>query len=234
MGEVDPYARPLARFYAFYIERPLLARAVGALTWGTSFRGMFRSLASLRDLDAGLTVLDACCGAGLALRWLDPSAVRRYIGVDISPAMLERAQRLAERRGFENAELQLADVEAIPLPDAAADVALLYNALHAVPDPQAAATEVARCVRSHGRLIGTMAVRGRGRRADRIIERESAKEHGLIGPGGTAADLERWLGKAGFTDVELSFDGTLAVFDAQRSESKHGTASARPVEPDAT
>ncbi len=83
MGEVDPYARPLGRFYAFYIERPLLARAVGALTWGTSFRGMFRSLASLRDLEPGTTVLDACCGAGLALRWMDPSAIGRYIGVDV-------------------------------------------------------------------------------------------------------------------------------------------------------
>ena len=94
---------------------------------------MFRSLASLRDLDAGVTVLDACCGAGIALRWLDPSAVRRYIGVDISSAMLDRALHVAERRGFENAELQLAGVEAIPLSDAAADVALLYNALHACP-----------------------------------------------------------------------------------------------------
>ena len=65
-----------------------------------------------------------------------------------------------------------------------------------------------------------MAVRGRGRRADRIIERESAKEHALIGPGGTSAELEGWLRKAGFTAVELSFDGALAVFTAQRSEPK--------------
>ena len=215
MGELDPYARPLGRFYAFYIERPLLARAVGALTWGTSFRGMFRSLASLGDLEAGVTVLDACCGAGLALRWLNPTTIRRYIGVDISPAMLERAQHMAQRRGFANAEFQLADVEAIPLPEAAADVALLYNALHAVPDPPAAAIEVARCLKPHGQLIGTMTVRGRGRRADRFIERESAKEHGLLGPGGTSADLEGWLDKAGFTDVEVSFDGTLAVFNAR-------------------
>jgi SAM-dependent methyltransferase len=195
---------------------------VGALTWGTSFRGMFRSLVSLRELDTGVTVLDACCGAGLAVRWLDRSAVRRYIGVDISSAMLERAQSVAERRGFGNAEFHLADVEAMPLPDAGADIALLYNALHAVSDPQAAATEVARCVRPHGWLIGTMVVRGRGRRADRIIERESTKERGLMGPGGTSPDLEEWLGKAGFTDVELSFDGTLAVFNARRSESKPG------------
>jgi SAM-dependent methyltransferase len=217
MGDIDPYARPLGRFYAFYIERPRLVRAVGALTWGTSFRGMFRSLASLGDLEPGAAVLDACCGAGLALRWLDPDAIGRYIGVDSSPAMLERGQQVARQRRFADAEFVLADVEAIPLPEGAVDVALLYNALHAVPDPQAAATEVARCVKPDGRLLGTMIVRGRWRRADRFIERESGKQHGLMGPGGTQADLERWLDAAGFTGVELSCDGTLAVFNAVRS-----------------
>ena len=135
MSVVDPYGSQLGRFYAFYIEHPLLARAVGKLSWGTSFEALYRSLAELRDLPNNVTILDACCGAGLALGWLDPS-IDRYIGIDSSPTMLNRARHRALRRGFSNADLQLADVEAIPLPDGAADVALLYNALHAVPDPK--------------------------------------------------------------------------------------------------
>jgi SAM-dependent methyltransferase len=212
----DPYARALGRFYAFYVEHPLLARAVGAVTWGTSFRLMYRSLGGLRDLAAGATVLDACCGGGLALRWLDPATGARNVGIDVSPAMLERASRVVRRRGFTNAELQLADVEAIPLPNGAAEVALLYNTLHAVPNPPAAAAEVARCMKADGRLVGTMVVRGRGRRADRLIEREAPKENGLIGPGGTSSDLERWL-QAAFSELALTLDDTLATFHARRS-----------------
>lgn len=90
----DPYAGSLGRFYVFYIERPRLARAIGALTWGTSFREMYRSLAELRSLPRSITVLDACCGGGLVLRWLDP-LIYRYVGIDSSPSMLKRAHRTA-------------------------------------------------------------------------------------------------------------------------------------------
>lgn len=214
MGTVDPYGSRLGRFYAFYIEQPVLARLVGKLGWGTSFAALYRSLAGLRDLPANVTILDACCGAGLALRWLDPS-IRRYIGVDSSPAMLDRARQTAARRGFSGADLQLANVEAIPLPDGAADVALLYNALHAVPDPQAAVREVARCLTPNGQLIGTMIARGQRRRADRFIDHEIAS---LMGPSGTVADLKEWLTEASFRDLSLSLDGALVTFHARRFE----------------
>jgi SAM-dependent methyltransferase len=210
---VDPYGSRLGRFYAFYIEHPVLARLVGKLGWGTTFEALYRSLRGLRDLPASLTILDACCGAGLALHWLDPS-IRRYIGVDSSPAMLDRARQTAARRGFSGVELQLADVEAIPLPDGAADVALLYNALHAVPDPQAAVREVARCLKPNGQLLGTMIARGQRRRADRFIEHEIAS---LMGPSGTVPDLEQWL-TPNFSDLDLSLDGALVSFHAHRSE----------------
>ncbi len=139
----DPYAGSLGRFYVLYIERPRLARAIGALTWGTSFREMYRSLAELRSLPRSITVLDACCGGGLVLRWLDP-LIYRYVGIDSSPSMLKRARRTARRRGFANAELQLADAEDIPLPDGSTDIVLLFNALHAVLDPQSAVGEVSK------------------------------------------------------------------------------------------
>ena len=213
MGSVDPYGSRLGRFYAFYIEHRVLAWLVGKLGWGTSFAPLYRSLAGLRDLPANLTILDACCGAGLALHWLDPS-IRRYIGIDNSPTMLDRARQTAARRGFSAADLQLADVEAIPLPDGAADVALLYNALHAVPNPQAALREVARCLKPDGQLIGTMIARGQRRRADRFIEHEIAN---LMGPSGAVPDLGEWLSQASFRDLNLSLEGALVSFHAYRS-----------------
>jgi ubiquinone/menaquinone biosynthesis C-methylase UbiE len=134
--------------------------------------------------------------------------------------MLDRARQTAKRLGFSNANLQLADAEAIPLPDGVADVALLYNALHAVPNPQATLREVARCLKPDGQLIGTMIVRGCGRRVDRFMEHEIAS---LMGPGGTIADLKEWLTRTGFRDLNLSLDGPLVSFRAQRCEAPSTT-----------
>ncbi len=219
MSAVDPYGGRLGRFYAFYIEHRPIARVVGKLGWGTSFGGLYRSLDRLRDLPTNVTILDACCGAGFALRSLDPS-ILRYVGVDSSAAMLERARQTAVRRGFSGAELLLADVGAIPLPDRPADVALPYNALHAVPNPLAAVHEVARCLKPGGQVIGTMIARGQRRRADRFSEREIAS---LMGPSGTVSDLTEWLTRASFQGLNMSLDGALVSFQAQRAETTPST-----------
>lgn len=108
MPQTDDYAGLGGRFYSAYIERPLLGRAVIRLLWGGDARPMYASLETLQHIEAGVTVVDAACGAGLALRWLEPSRVGRYIGADNSPAMLERARERANRRGFRDAEFELA------------------------------------------------------------------------------------------------------------------------------
>ncbi len=189
---------------------------VGRLVWGFGTSGFYASLRRLAALEPGWTVLDVPCGAGLALRYLRADAGHRYVGVDSSPAMIDRACRAARRRGFAGAELHLADVERIPLADAAADVGLLYNGLHCFPRPEAALREVVRCLRPGSELLGSMLVRGGARRADALMERQAAKPGGMLGPGGTEADLRAWLRAAGLADVRVESDGALAVFDARR------------------
>ena len=70
----------------------------------------------------------------------------RYVGVDASPSMLARARRVAGSRGFRNAAFELADITDIPSANGTADVCLLFNALHCVPDPPGAIAEVTRCL----------------------------------------------------------------------------------------
>ncbi|MDQ3319062.1 MAG: class I SAM-dependent methyltransferase [Actinomycetota bacterium] len=214
MPQTDDYAGLGGRFYSAYIERPLLGRAVIRLLWGGDARPMYASLETLQHIEAGVTVVDAACGAGLALRWLEPSRVGRYIGADNSPAMLERARERANRRGFRDAEFELADIAAIPLEDGQADAYLVYNALHVVSDPEAAVAEAARCLKPGGRLVGSMLLRGEVPRVDRFFAREQRKPTGLLGPGGTRADLSRWLD--GLSGIELEVGGSLAAFRALR------------------
>ena len=211
----DDYGGLAARLYSAYIERPPLGRAVIRIIWGGDARPMYASLERLRRLSAGLTVVDAACGAGLALHYLEPTRVGRYVGIDSSPTMLKRAGERGRRRGFRHLELRIGDVTAMPLEDATADVYLLYNALHVVSDPEQAVAEAMRCLKPGGRLEGTMLLRGERRRVDRLFEREQSKPSGLLGLGGTLADLRRWL--EAFSDVQVERGGALVTFRARRA-----------------
>lgn len=121
MGERDDYAGPRGRFYRWYIRRPGVAQVVGATLWGSDFRPLYRHLASLADLAPGTTVVDAACGAGLALEWLDPARGHHYIGIDRSSAMLDAARLVADRRGFTNVTFHRGDVMDLPVADDEAD-----------------------------------------------------------------------------------------------------------------
>lgn len=209
--EGDDYAGLKGGFYSWYIRRPRVACVVGALLWDSDFRPLHRHLGQLSVLPVGATVLDAACGAGLTLEWIDPGRHHHYIGVDNSPAMLDRARSAAARRGFDDVDLHVADIESIPLPDGAADVGLFYNALHCLPDPTGALDEVLRCVAPGGILRGSTLVRGATARADKLLSLDKS-----MGPGGTAVDLERWLHDAGLTEIDVTVAGALALFGARR------------------
>lgn len=180
---------------------------------------MYQRLARLAELPPGVTVLDAACGAGLALQWLDPST--RYTGVDTSTSMLERARAVAAGREFRNAAFELADMTDIPARDGDAEVCLLFNALHCIPDPPRAVAEVARCLAPGGRLIGSMLVMDASPRADRLLVRGAARAKGTAGPGGTFDDLQRWLHLAGLTVVDTARRGAMTVFEAEHRGAGH-------------
>lgn len=211
MDERDPYAGATGRFYSFYIGRPRVARAVGRALWGSDFRPMYHHLESLHAVADDDVVLDVACGAGLALRWLDPARAGRYIGVDCSPAMLARARREARRRGLRDVVLHQADAAAMPLAAATADIGLVFNALHCVPQPQAVLAEMVRCLKPGAPVVGSMLVRDAVTRADRLLDADAS---GLTGPGGTDASLRGWL-EDQLVDVQLHTTDALACFRAR-------------------
>ncbi|MDD7933123.1 class I SAM-dependent methyltransferase [Actinomycetospora straminea] len=100
----------------------------------------------LDDLPAG-EALDAACGTG---RWAAHLADRGHtvVGVDQSPAMLDRARtKLPDARFLEG------QLTALPLPDASVDAAVCALALVHVADLATAIGELARVVRPGGRIV---------------------------------------------------------------------------------
>jgi ubiquinone/menaquinone biosynthesis C-methylase UbiE len=203
-----------AAAYDFFVERERLARIGGMALWGSDARLLYRSLDAISDLPDGSAVLDVPCGGGVAFRALRPEQRVRYVAADVSPGMLRRARREAERRNLGQVELVEADVEALPFDDASFDLCVCLNSLHCFSDPPASLREIARCLKPGGRLIGDAAVRGRGARFDLLIG--LYQRRGIFGPGGSAADLEGWLEDAGLRNLSIRLSGAVAYFTASR------------------
>ena len=96
------------------------------------------------------SVLDVGCGTGmLSERLLGAVPSCRLAGVDLSPAMVERARaRLAGR-----AEVREADAERLPFHDGAFDLVVCNDSFHHYPDPDRAAFQMWRVLRKGGALV---------------------------------------------------------------------------------
>lgn len=110
------------------------------------------AVASLRG---GEVVLDLGSGGGfdcfLAAEKVGPSG--RVIGVDMTPAMIDRARRNAERGGLTNVEFRLGELEALPVEDNSIDVVMSNCVINLVPDKRRVFHEIARVLKPGGRMI---------------------------------------------------------------------------------
>src|SRR4029077_21129862 len=94
------YASIVGRTYSAYMERPWLSRAISRIFWGGDSRPYYESMAAIGEVADGGLIVDCPCGAGPAFRALDPEARVRYLAADLSPSMLRRARRRAEKRSL--------------------------------------------------------------------------------------------------------------------------------------
>jgi ubiquinone/menaquinone biosynthesis C-methylase UbiE len=81
------------------------------------------------------------------------------IGVDMTPAMLDKAKRAAADAGLRNVEFRQGYAEDLPASDGWADVVISNGVLNLMPDKAAALREMARVLKPDGRLqIGDILV----------------------------------------------------------------------------
>ena len=89
------------------------------------------------------TVLDVACGPGI-LACAFARVAKHVTGIDITPAMLERARQLQQERSLTNLTWQQGDVLPLPYPDATFTIVTSRFAFHHFLDPKAVLAEMAR------------------------------------------------------------------------------------------
>jgi SAM-dependent methyltransferase len=109
---------------------------------------------TLGAIEPGAVVLDLGCGAGtdLLIAAQMTGSGGRAIGIDMTPAMLDRAAASARAIGLENVELHEALIESLPLEDESVDVVISNGVIDLVPDKDAVFAEIDRVLRPGGRL----------------------------------------------------------------------------------
>ena len=109
---------------------------------------------SLGALDPGENVVDVGCGAGIdsliAARMVAPDG--KVIGVDMTPAMLDKAENARKEAGVTNAEFKEGYGEKLPVSDGWADVVISNGVFNLIPDKLAALREMSRVLKPGGRL----------------------------------------------------------------------------------
>ena len=109
---------------------------------------------AIAHLKAGETVLDLGSGAGFDafLSSMKVGKNGRVIGIDITPAMVEKAKENAQKLGISNVEFKLGEIERLPVRDSSIDVIISNCVINLSPDKRPVFKEAFRVLKNGGRL----------------------------------------------------------------------------------
>ena len=163
------------------------------------------------NLKEGETVVDLGSGGGLdvflAATKIGPTG--RAIGIDMTPEMIERARRNAERANngepFTNVEFHLATIDKLPLADNSVDCVISNCVINLAPDKAAVFKEIARVLRPGGRVaVSDIALK---KDLPSEIANDVAAYTGCIAGAILITDYKQGLLDAGFSKVEVVDSG---------------------------
>lgn len=98
------------------------------------------------------TLVDLGTGTGRVLEVFAHQAAKLH-GIDSSRDMLSIARSQLEKKQLRHAELRLADIYALPLADAVADIVTIHQVLHFLDEPLEALLEARRIMKHDGILL---------------------------------------------------------------------------------
>jgi SAM-dependent methyltransferase len=175
-----------------------------------------RLLVEVSRAGADDTVLDVACGPGLVVAAF-ANVCRQATGIDLTPAMIEKAREHAAALGLANVDWRVGNVLPLPFPDRSFDIVVSRYAFHHFLDPLAVLREMARVATRPGRIVvADMAASDDPRRAAALNRMERLRDpsharalslaelRGLFAQAGLPAPRETYY------DVRGNLEGLLA------------------------
>lgn len=161
----------------------------------------------------GDVVVDLGSGAGndAFIARAETGETGKVIGIDFTPAMIEKARKNADARGFNNVEFRQGDIEDMPLRDDVADVVVSNCVLNLVPNKEGVFKEIFRVLKFGGHfsisdivLVGELPAN---------IKNAAEMYAGCVAGAIQKDEYLALIGKAGFTNVALQKEKVITVPD---------------------
>jgi len=172
------------------------------------------------SLQPGEVVLDIGSGGGLdaflAAQKVGPQG--RVIGIDMTPAMLERARATAARNGMTHVEFRQGEAEALPVEDQSIDVILSNCVINLTEDKGQVFREAFRVLKPGGRLEVSDVVTSGPLPFE--LQMDTAGWAGCITGALPETEYTDLMAQAGFTDIvvrrspALGQAGDVAIYSA--------------------
>ena len=155
------------------------------------------------QIKPGNVVVDLGSGAGndCFVARAETGATGRVIGLDMTPAMIDRARKNAKALKYANVEFVYGDIEDMPLPNDLADVVVSNCVMNLVPDKPKAFAETYRVLKPGGHFsISDIVLLGD---LPEGLQRDAELYAGCVAGAIQQDDYLRIVAEAGFTGVKI-------------------------------
>lgn len=158
----------------------------------------------IASLQAGETVLDLGSGGGfdcfLAARAVGHTG--HVIGVDMTPEMITKSRRNADKANFGNVNFRLGELEYLPVADGIVDVIISNCVINLSPEKAKVFSEAFRVLKPGGRLAISDVVATAEMPED--IKSNMAFHTGCIAGASSMEEIESMLERAGFVNIRIN------------------------------
>ncbi|MCB0643277.1 MAG: arsenite methyltransferase [Phaeodactylibacter sp.] len=172
-------------------------------------------------IQPGMVVLDLGSGAGndvfIARQQAGPTG--EVIGLDFTPAMVEKAEANRQKLGYDNVRFVLGEIESIPLPARSIDVVISNCVLNLVPDKQRAFAEIRRVLKSNGQFVISDVVSAQA--LPEAVQQDEALYGGCIGGAIPIQDYLALIQASGFDSVEVLEQRAFQITAGGESHTMH-------------
>jgi SAM-dependent methyltransferase len=161
----------------------------------------------------GDVVIDLGSGAGndCFVARAETGETGKVIGIDFTPAMIEKARANAAKLGFDNVEFRQGDIENMPVDDNTADVIVSNCVLNLIPNKEAVFKEIGRVLKvgGHFSISDVVLVGELPEKLKTAVEMYA----GCVAGASQKKDYLGFIVNAGFRCVEVQKESSIIIPD---------------------